>query len=201
MKRYLLKYIDENIRSIIIFSFLILIGIVVGLISYNFLGDQNKVNMLNTIKSTLDLSKKSDFEGISVLKNGISFNFLLIAVVFLSSLTIIAPIILSVINFLKGFSIGLYTAIIFSIFGVTNGMLVTFLLVLLPSIIYLPIFIYIGVNAINFNFEVTKNEQSGYLKCIVKQGYQLLISSAFIIVSIIIEQSLSPVIFSIYSKM
>lgn len=200
MKRYLLNYINENIRSIVIFSALILIGILVGIISLNLLSQTNKVEMINSVKGTLDLSKQADFNGINVLKNGLTLNLFIISIIVLAVFTLIAPIIICIIYVLKGFSLGLYIAIIYSIFGFLNGSLVLLLAVIIPNIIYLPSLIYIGVNAINFHYEINPEKNVSYTKSIVKHSYQLLISIAIIIVSIVIEQSLSPVIFSIYSK-
>lgn len=201
MKRYLSKYINENTRGIVIFLGLILIGILVGIISYNFIPQTNKQELLNSIKTTLDLSKQSDFNGIDILKNGLTSNLFLISIIILASLTFIAPIILCVIFAIKGFALGIYIDILFNIFGFGNGLLTMLLLVIIPNIFYLPAMIYIGVNALNFHYNISDKSTSSYLTPIVKQCYQLCIAMAIIILSIIIEQSLSYIVFSIYAKL
>lgn len=200
MKKYLTNYIKENIRSIVILSICILIGIIVGTISFNFFSVDNKNEIIKGVQDTLDLTKQEGFTGINILMNGLLSNFYIISIMILATLTIIAPAIVCLIYLLKGFSIGIYIATIFSIFGFGNGILVFLLSVLIPNLIYIPIFIYIGVNAIGFHYEIMDTSKVGRIKVIVKQGYQLLISMSIILLSIIIEQSLIPVIFSIYSK-
>lgn len=201
MKKYLAKYINQNMRGIGIFFFLVLLGILIGLISYNFLADSNKQVLLNSIKTTLDISKQDSFSGINILKNGLNANLVLISIIILASLTIIAPLILCILCLAKGFSIGIYIAIIFSIFGFFRGLLVTLLLVIIPNIFYLPTFIYICVNALNFHYQISDNQDSSHLTTVIKECYKLCIGIAVIILSIIIEQSLSYGVFAIYSKL
>ncbi|MNI76450.1 hypothetical protein D3C73_1326800 [compost metagenome] len=118
----------------------------------------------------------------------------------LSVLTIIAPVVLCSIYLFKGFSLGIYISILYSIFGAGYGTLVVFLTVILPNLIYIPIFLYIGVNEINFYYNLM-DRSVGKIKGFFSQGYMLIISFSFILVSIIIEQSVVSIVFNIYSKL
>ncbi|MCX8075334.1 MAG: hypothetical protein N2749_07110 [Clostridia bacterium] len=201
MKKYLMTYIEANFKIIFIFGVCILIGLVIGVISFNFLENSNRSELVNSIKATLDLSHTDNFQGVNIIMNGVLSNFFIISVILLATLTVIAPIALCLISLFKGFSLGLYIATIYSIFGIGNGTLVLLLSVILPNIIYIPIFLYILVNAINLHYIVTDKGMVGKLKYLIKEGYLLLIAIPFILLSIIIEQSLIPIIFSIYGKM
>ena len=200
MKRYLLRYIEENRRGIIIFLGLLLIGLFIGIVSYNFMPQTNKQELINSIKTVLDMSKQPDFNGIDILKIGLQSNLILISIIILSSLTFIAPVILCLIYILKGFALGVYVDILFSIFGFGNGLLTILLLIIIPNILYLPSMLYIGINALNFHYDISDKSNNSYLAPIVKQCYELCIAMAIIILSMIIEQSLSYVVFSIYAK-
>lgn len=152
MKSYILKLLEENKKSIKVFIFCMLLGLATGILSYNFISADNKTELINSVKVTLDICKDQSFEKVSILQNGITSNLYMIIIFLVVSTTIVAPIVFCVIYFLKGFAIGMYIAVIYSIFGFWNGLLSNLLINLLPNIIFIPIYIFIGIKTIDFHY-------------------------------------------------
>lgn len=194
------EYISNNFKKIIVFLSCILIGLVIGIIVYKFLDNNVKVELIKTLKSTLDYSKTNNFEGINVIKNGMISNSILIVIIYISAITLIAPTIICILNGFKGFAIGLYIPTLFEVFGVGNGILSLLLLVILPNIIYIPAYIYISVNALGFHYNIINNEYNR-VKLIIKETYRLILGFSLISLSVILEQLLSIIVINIYKAM
>ncbi|MEG0872688.1 MAG: stage II sporulation protein M [Clostridia bacterium] len=201
MKEYIKKYIEENIKSISILLFCIIIGLVVGIFTYQLIDESIKIELTNTIQKTLDITKKDGFGGINVIKNGLGANTLIIALIYLSTITIIAPSLICVIDTLKGFAIGIYIPTLFQVFGVGNGLIVMLLLVVIPNIVYIPSFVYICCNAINFHYSlVDKSNNSFKLPIILKDIVKCILGFSVMFLSVIIEQFLTSPVISIYKS-
>ncbi len=199
MKRKIIDYILKNKQAIITLSICLFIGIVFGIVGFNFLSDSSRESMINEIKQVLDLSKGDDFNGINIISNGLKSSFILITVIILATFTILAPAIICITYFVKGFSIGMYIATIYAIFNFLKGSLITFTSTIIPNIIFIPIFIYIGIASIEFYYDIMfDKDRKLRISKFVKYMYQIAISLPFIFLSIILEQLFSSVILSLY---
>ncbi|MEG2310367.1 MAG: stage II sporulation protein M [Clostridia bacterium] len=198
MKKYIVKYINENIKSITIFFICLLIGLVVGIVVYQFIDIEIQTQLCSTIKSTLDLTKDAGFDSINVIKNGILANTILVVIIYLASITFIAPGLICIIDIFKGLSIGLYIPTLFQTLGFSNGLLAILLLVIIPNIIYIPTFIYISVNGLNFHYSLMDETIKSKLSVILKEIYLFIVGFSIIFLSVIIEQFTSLAIISIY---
>ncbi len=197
MKKYLINYVIENSKMLKIFLICILIGIVSGIVMYGFSSDNTKEELKGVVVNTLNISKQENFEGINVIKNGITTNLILIALIYFSIITMISPVIISLLNVTKGISIGIYIPIIFSIFGVSKGMLVLLLLVLIPNLFYIPAYVFLSTNALNLHFAIV-NKSENKASLLVKQIAFIVIAFSFVFLSIVIEQILSLNVIDIY---
>lgn len=196
MKKYLLKYISENNKQIRIVVTCILFGMLLGSFMFQLLNQDVKNELLNCIKLTLDIAKYENFESINIIKNGISLNMFVISVVYISAITFIAPLCICLLGLIKGFSIGIYICTLLSVFGTIKGIISIFLIIILPNIIYLPAYIYMSVNAINFHYLILEN--SNRLSICVKETYKIIISFSLIMLSILIEQLVSFGVINLY---
>lgn len=202
MKEYINRYIRGNFKKIYMIAAAIFIGLIVGIFIYNFSGMENKESICATIKDTLDITKQENFQGINVIKNGMISNLLICFIIYFSSITLVCPYIVIIINFIKGMSIGVYLSSIFAIFGVGNGILTIFLLIILPNIIYIPVFIYLSTNSINFHNEIIKVESRGNkLSLLIKESIYLFITFSIMSLSTIIEQLCSMGVINIYKSL
>ncbi|MEG1363526.1 MAG: stage II sporulation protein M [Clostridia bacterium] len=198
MKHYFLNYIKENIKSIKIFSICILIGFVIGITLFNMVSIENKEMLIDTVKSSFDIVKNENFNTIFILQNGIINNIIVVVILLLISLTIIAPILICLFFLTKGFLIGLFSCILFSIFGFGNGIIAFLLVILLVNIIYIPAIIVLGIKSINFHYEIF--ESNNRFKSIVSLIYSIVICLSFMILSVIIEQMLYGYILNMFIK-
>lgn len=200
MFEYIKRYIEENFKNIVVLFGFLVIGIIFGLIFYQFLPLGTKEELVNTLRTTLDLCKNENFESINVIKNGVMSNSILVLVIYASALTLIAPVIICITCVFKGFSIGLYIPTLFEVFGLGNGILSLFLLVIIPNIIYIPAFMYLAVNSINFHFNLV-NSNINRFKLVLSEVGKLIIGISIIVLSVIVEQLLSFVVIKIYIGM
>jgi len=201
LKNYILKMIKENKKSIKVFVFCILLGLATGIISYNFLSLDNKQELVNSVKGTLDICKGENFEKVSILQNGLKSNLYMIILFLVVSTTIVAPIVFCCIYFLKGFAIGIYISVIYSIFGFWDGTLSNFLINIIPNLIFMPIYIFIGIKTIDFHYYICgTNTLSEKIKRLMYLGYSYIICMPFFFLSIVIEQILFPIVLNIYLK-
>ena len=191
MKEYLFKYINENFKVIKILIICLIVGLIAGIIVFQCLNQDIKNELIGSIKSTLDISKDGGFENINILKNGITSNILIVILIYFASITMIAPVFICILNIFKGFSIGMYIPTLFLVFGFAKGLLVLLLIVVLPNLIYIPSYIYICVNSINFHYKLV--EEKNKLSMIIKESYKLIM-----IFSILIEQLASFGVISLY---
>jgi len=201
LKDYILKMIKENKKSIKVFIFCILLGLATGIISYNFLSLDNKHELVNSVKGTLDICKGENFEKVSILQNGLKSNLYMIIIFLVVSTTIVAPIIFCCIYFLKGFAIGIYISVMYSIFGFWDGTLSNFLINIIPNLIFIPVYIFIGIKTIDFHYYICgTNTLSEKIKRLMYLGYSYVICMPFFFLSIVIEQILFQVVLNIYLK-
>ena len=186
MKKYLKEYIYENLKSIIIILSFIIIGLVVGIISFNISNQEIKTEIILSVKNTLDIAKNENFEGINILFNSIGINIFVISIIYFSAVTLIPKLFINLVSFFKGISLGLYIPILFNIFGIGNGILSLILLIILPNIIYIAAYIYMCNNSILFHNKVI--EQGIKLSIICVELFKIVITLALFIGSVILEQ-------------
>jgi len=201
LKSYILKLLKENKKSIKVFVFCILLGLATGFISFNFLSATNKQELVNSVKITLDICKNENFEKVSILQNGLKSSLYTIILFLVVSTTIVAPIVFCCIYFLKGFAIGIYISVIYSIFGFWNGTLSNFLINIIPNLVYIPVYIFIGIKTIDFHYNICcTNPLREKFKKLIYLGYLYIISMPFFFLSIVIEQIVFPIVLNIYLK-
>ncbi len=197
MKNYVRGYILENYKMLIMFVIFLIIGIVAGIVGYQMLDITTKTELINSIKSTLEISKEQNFEGFNIIKNGMISNILLMIVIYFTAVTLICPYLLGILNVSKGFAIGIYIPTLLSLFGVKNGALAIILMVILPNLMYIPSFIYSCVNSCNISREIISSNKK--ISIFVSEVIRAAIAFSIIFVGIIIEQMTSTYIISLYS--
>lgn len=198
MKKYLLKYVSENYKIIKIMIICLLVGLAVGILIFQMLNQEVKTELINSIKSTLDISKSNNFESINIIKNGVKSNLLITSIIYLVAITLIAPICICGINFLKGFAIGIYIQTLIGVLGFGKGILAILLIVVLPNVIYLPSYIYMSTNAINFHYLILESDNK--ISLLVKESYKIVITLSLMMLSVLIEQLASFGVINAYIR-
>ena len=199
MKKYLRNYIEENFKILCIIFFCIIIGLVVGIIFYNVINPTLKEEIIKSMRQTLELTKQENFTGINVIRNGMVANAVLVMIIYLISLSLIAPYLMSVLSISKGLAIGVYIPTLFQIFGPSKGIVALLLLVVLPNLIYIPAYMYISANSLRFNYGIISKENSR-TSLVVKESVKLLIGFSIMFLSIVIEQFTTLGVISLYGS-
>lgn len=199
MKKYLRNYIEENFKILSIIFFCIIIGLVVGIILYNVINPTLKEEIIKSMRQTLELTKQENFTGINVIRNGMVANAVLVMIIYLISLSLIAPYLISVLSISKGLAIGVYIPTLFQIFGPSKGIVALLLLVVLPNLIYIPAYMYISANSLRFNYGIISKENSR-TSLVVKESVKLLIGFSIMFLSIVIEQFSTLGVISLYGS-
>lgn len=198
MKEKIIKYIEENIKSISVIAFCIAIGIMSGIFLYQFVPSSIRNDLLQTMKSTLALTKSENFEGINIIKNGMISNMLLVLVIYFLSLTLLSPYLISILSFFKGLSIGMYIPTLFNIFGMSKGMLVMLLLVIIPNLVYIPSYIFLSVNSIKFHYSLLRRESK--IVVFIKEIIRIIFGFSIMFLGVILEQLTSYFVIALYAS-
>ena len=193
MKEQMLKFIKENDRSIRIFIFLFILGIASGVLCFKYINIASNNEFINSFNKTLNIINSENFKSISIFSNGIYNIIITYFIIIISVFTIITPIILFGMYFLKGFSIGILISVLLNIFGFSKGLLLTTVMVIIPNILVITSLIFLGIKTIDFNnFILEKNNNKTVLKQIIVYLMYFIITIPIMLLSIVIEQFSLP---------
>ena len=198
LKKLLKEYLVQN-KKIVLGLFLCLaVGILSGIIIYNFSSKEVKSILTSQMVEAIKLSDNGEFIKTDVIYNGVRNNIAYIFLMFVFSIMLYGTVFIYLLYIVKGLSIGIYIGTLFGIFGRWWGMLAFLLMVILINMVYLPALSFVGITLISYNLDImeyrreTKNI-STFSKVLVKVLFGLMI----IFSSIIIEQLMSNVIIKI----
>ena len=198
MKKKIMEYIEQNFKNIVVVSGSIILGIIVGSILYQVISSGIQNDLVRTMKNTLELTKSENFEGINIIKNGMISNLILVAVIYLMSLTLISPYLISMLSFFKGLSIGMYIPTLFNIFGISKGLLAMLLLIIIPNLVYIPSYIYLSVNSIRFHYSLLGNESK--MIVFTKEFFKVVLGFSVMFLGVILEQVTSYWVILLYAS-
>lgn len=195
MNKSIQKYIVENLHTILKLLIIYAIGIAIGIILFNLSGI--KTDYVDIVRNVFDSVNEENFKSINVILNGIKNNALFIGLLYLSLITLIAPIAVCVLLMLKAIITGIYICCLFSVLGIGNGLIAVFLSVILPLLFTLSAYIFISTNIINLYISFTSDGKIE-IKDILKNIYWLIISFSLISLSVVLEQVMTGIIFNLY---
>ena len=198
IKKLLKEYLVQNRKIVLVLFLCLVVGILSGIIIYNFSSKEVKSILTSQMTEAIKLSDNGEFIKTDVIYNGVRNNVAYIFLMFVFSIMLYGTVFIYLLYIIKGLSIGIYIGTLFGIFGFWWGMLVFLLMVILINMVYLPALSFIGVTLISYNLDImeyrreTKNITT-FSKVVVKVLFGLMI----IFSSIIIEQLMSNVIIKI----
>ena len=198
LKKLLKEYIVQNRKIVLVLFLCLAVGILSGIIIYNFSSKEVKSILTSQMTEAIKLSDNGEFIKTDVIYNGVRNNVAYIFLMFVFSIMLYGTVFIYLLYIIKGLSIGIYIGTLFGIFGFWWGMLVFLLMVILINMVYLPALSFIGITLISYNLDImeyrreTKNITT-FSKVVVKVLFGLMI----IFSSIIIEQLMSNVIIKI----
>ncbi len=192
---FMQKYITQNISVIFKICLVFCIGIVLGIMIYNF-ADYEYTEIIQNI---FEQSKQENFDGINVLVNGMKNNVIYIILLHISLLCIFTPFVVFFLLVLKSISVGIYICTLFSVFGISKGLIVVFVGAILPNIVSLMGYILICTNILNIYNDSINGVKMEFSKWMQKL-YLLVIAFSLLSFSLVIEQLASSVMLNMYNK-
>lgn len=201
VKKWIKNYLMNNKYEVLVFSFIILTGVIIGITTFLVANDETRRIATEAVTGVLDLSAKEEFIKADIVLNGLKSNLIFITILFIFAMTLFGKWGIYICMLIKGISLGIYTSVLFNVFGFGYGLLVNILLVLLVNIIYIPALIYICVSLYNLNFDIFKMRNGVNISSsIIKSIFEVFTGFILIFSSIILEQIMSTVMLNIYTK-
>lgn len=185
------KYINSNLQKIIKIATIYIIAIIIGITIFIF--SDIKSSQYFTDATNIFSSGSQNIQNVNVITNGLKNNMLIIILLYLTSITIICPVLVLTLIGIKGIISGIYIATIITIFRFGKGILVTFLAVVIPQLILLPAYIILCINVLNAYNDIIINRKIEFSN-VIKQIYLFVISFSLISFSIVLEQFTTSII-------
>lgn len=175
-----------------------IVGISAGAFTVNDLSTLQTEELVNYFAGFLKIMSNQRVNSSELLIISLQENAKLVALLWISGITIIGIPFIYLLVLSKGFAIGFSSGFIIQTMGV-KGILFGVLTLLPKEVIIMPCIIALGVNGVNFSLDIMKSKS---IKQALKQnlkmdfiGYSLcaLFFSIFIFIAVLIEAYVLPV--------
>lgn len=202
IKNLILTHVNNNIIPYIIVLIFLFIGIVLGVIFINNIGE-NELKQLNSyiMDFVNSIKDNSSIDRISLLKNSIKENILLTLILWFVGSTVIGlPIVYGIIAF-RGFCLSYTISAIISTLGLKSGIIFVLTSILLQSIIFIPCILALAVSGTNLYKSIMKDKRKENVKLeIIRHTIFSAIICIVLIISSFIEVFVSTNLFNICVK-
>lgn len=194
LKKLISEYVYQNKKIVIGLLVCITIGVISGLAIYLFSNNNIKDKLSNQMTDAIKLSDNGEYIKTEIIYNGIRNNVVYILIMFGLSIMLYGSLLIYFLYILKGISIGIYIATLFSVFGFWWGLLVIFLLVVLVNVVYLPAISFVGITLINYNLDIMEyRSESRKVINFSKVIFNISMGLLVVFSSIIVEQLMSNI--------
>ena len=193
ISKIILNHIYENLKSYIIVTIILLIGIVLGVIYINNINQNlsNEIkeyinNFVNILKDNYTINK------IELMKNTIISNGILaITMWFVGSTVIGIPIVLGIIAY-RGFCIGYTVSATLITLGNPGGIIFSLSSMLLQNIIFIPVILALGVSGIKLYKSIIRDKRRENVKIeIIRHTLFSIFMLILLLIASIIETYIS----------
>lgn len=187
------NHIYENLKSYIIVTIILLIGIVLGVIYINNINQDlaNEIkeyinNFVNTLKDNYTIDK------VELMKNTIISNSILVVTMWFVGSTVIGiPIVLGIIAY-RGFCIGYTISAALITLGSPGGIIFSISSMLLQNLLFIPAILALGVSGINLYKSIMKDKRRENIKIeIIRHTLFSIFMLIILLVASVIETYLS----------
>lgn len=192
--------IKVNKKTLLFFTILLIIGIIAGSIFMAILSETDKklvTDYFNNYISNIENNKLNYLEGI---KNGLFNNLLYIIIIWILGISIIGIPIVTIMFFIKSFTLGFSTASIVFNYKL-KGCLLNFINIFPHQMIYFLIYMLITTYSIFFSLKMINsiiNKKNMDFKIMMNKYVKILIISVIAItIGIIIETFITPLLIKI----
>ena len=189
----IVNHIKDNLKSYLIVSLILLIGIILGVFFVNNLTEIQKTEIETYLTEfTNSLKNNATIDQGNVLKKSIGNNlFFTIFMWFVGSTVIGIPIVLGMVAF-RGFCLGYTISSSIAIWGTGKGILFFVTSILLQNLIFIPCMLALAVSGMKLYRSIMKDKRKENIKGeIFRHTIFSLMILAILIVSSFIEAYLS----------
>ena len=199
MKDIFIKYVENNIKEIILIITIMFIGLIIGVLCINNVIKENEENIKNYVNSMIDEVKKvnnyNELNKIDILNSNLKRNIIYVLVIGILSASVIGIFIVYILLILKGFSIGYAMSAIMATLGTKKGIIFICSSMILHNIIYVVGILLVSINGINlYNYIMHDNKHEIKMK-IIRHIIFIIIALLFGVISAIFETYISNTIF------
>lgn len=187
------NHIYENLKSYIIVTIILLIGIVLGVIYINNINQDlaNEIkeyinNFVNTLKDNYTIDK------VELMKNTIISNSILVVTMWFVGSTVIGiPIVLGIIAY-RGFCIGYTISAALITLGSPGGIIFSISSMLLQNLLFIPAILALGVSGIKLYKSIMKDKRRENIKIeIIRHTLFSIFMLIILLIASVIETYLS----------
>lgn len=187
------NHMYENLKSYIIVTIILLIGIVLGVIYINNINQDlaNEIkeyinNFVNTLKDNYTIDK------VELMKNTIISNSILVVTMWFVGSTVIGiPIVLGIIAY-RGFCIGYTISAALITLGSPGGIIFSISSMLLQNLLFIPAILALGVSGIKLYKSIMKDKRRENIKIeIIRHTLFSIFMLIILLVASVIETYLS----------
>ncbi len=159
------QHISNNSKEYIIVTLLFIIGIFLGVLFINNVGEAQKVEIDSYLNNFVDKMKNTEnLDNINLLKNSMKQNILLSVIIWFFGTTVIGiPIVFGIILY-RGFCLGYTIAVCVSIMGISKGILFIIISVLLQNLIFIPAILALAVSGFKLYKSIVKDNRKENIK-------------------------------------
>lgn len=150
------RHLADNIWIYLIVIFVFILGISLGALTVNNIGEASKSDARTYIEGFLNMTSKNELQQAYILKQSIKFNLYFTLALFLSGLVYPGLLFIPILIAFRGFCIGFSIAFLTGNMG-NNGLLLSLSSVLPQNLIYVPIIIVMGVIGANYSLLALRN--------------------------------------------
>ena len=200
--QFVYAHIRNNIKEYFTVIIVFLIGIIMGVFIINNSNNEQKEEIQNYVnKFVLDISENQNIDKISLMKNILLNNFIvIISLIFFGTTVIGIPIVYAIVAY-KGFSFSYTISSIIAVLGNTKGLIFAILAILLQNLIYIPCIMALAVSGIKLYKSILKDKRKENIKLeILRHIVFSTIVGIFFLLGSFIEAYISTNLIIIYSN-
>lgn len=186
------EYVKNNIKEYIIIIIIFLIGVFLGVMFINNVGEAQKEEITGYVNTYLEAFKQKEIDYTQQLRNNIKENIILVLIMWFAGSTVIGiPIVLGIIGF-RGFCLGYAISSFTYVLGTTKGVTFSVVALILQNIIFIPAILSLGVSCLKLYQSILKDKRRENVKVeIIRHTIFSVIMLICIIISAVLEAEIS----------
>ena len=196
------EHVANNKKEYVIVSILFVIGIFLGVVFINNVGQEPKTLITEYLNQFIEkLKTTEDLNLVDLLKTSIGQNIILAVSLWFFGTTIIGiPVVFGIVAY-RGFCLGYTIAACISIMGISKGIIFVLILLLLQNLLVIPAILALAVSGIKLYKSIVKDKTKENVKLeMLRHTVFSLIMLIVLIISSVIEIFISTNILKLCIK-